>query len=111
MTKDGWHFHDTGHVSTALAYQWQNMIEVVDHAAYFLTVPESWLAVLRQAPDVSLVTGGKDAFYVDMLYTTFGNKVEEPQTSITEPRFQVNALFLCHLLERSATFSIQSFCN
>ena len=36
MQKDGWHFNDARNVSTGLAYQWQNIIEVVDHAAYFL---------------------------------------------------------------------------
>lgn len=60
------------------------------------------MAVLRLAPDVSLVTGGNYELYVDMLYTTFGNKVEEPQKRVMEQRFQLNALVLGHLLERSA---------
>lgn len=96
-------------MSTALAYQWQHIIESVDHAAYFLTVPDSWLAVLRLAPDASLVTGGNHGVYVDRLYTTVGNKVEEPQNRITEQRFHLNALFLCHRLELSATFFHPAF--
>lgn len=83
MTQNGWHFNGVRNVRTALAYQWLNMIEVVDHAADFLIVPDSWLAVLRQAPAVSLVTGGNGEFYVDMLYTTCGNKVEEPQKTVS----------------------------
>ena len=88
---------------------WQNMIEVVDHAAYLLTVPESWNAVLDKVPKVTLITGDKDEIYVDMTYTTIGNKVEEPKKSSTEQRCQMNALFLCHLLELSTTFFHPAF--